>query len=53
MDLINKAAVKLNIKPKSYSKKSRFEFGRTLGAGAYGEVKIATIIETGQQVAIK
>jgi len=34
-------------------KKKLFKFGTTLGSGTYGEVKDATIIETGYPVAIK
>lgn len=33
--------------------KHRFQFVKTLGRGTYGKVKLATEIETGEQVAIK
>ncbi|KAK9248923.1 kinase-like domain-containing protein [Lipomyces tetrasporus] len=44
---------KLSNQPRSYEKKSLYKFGRVLGAGTYGIVKAATVIETGEQVAIK
>ncbi|RKP07631.1 kinase-like domain-containing protein [Thamnocephalis sphaerospora] len=53
MEFLNHLVNKLQQQPETYDKKKLFKFGRTLGAGAYGEVKEATIIATGQPVAIK
>ncbi|KAK9330204.1 kinase-like domain-containing protein [Lipomyces starkeyi] len=44
---------KLSNQPASYERKALYRFGRVLGAGTYGIVKAATVIETGEQVAIK
>ncbi|KAK9368402.1 kinase-like domain-containing protein [Lipomyces kononenkoae] len=44
---------KLAHQPASYERKALYRFGRVLGAGTYGIVKTATVIETGEQVAIK
>ncbi|KAK9237602.1 kinase-like domain-containing protein [Lipomyces kononenkoae] len=44
---------KLAHQPPSYERKALYRFGRVLGAGTYGIVKSATVIETGEQVAIK
>ncbi|KAK7203822.1 calcium/calmodulin-dependent protein kinase [Myxozyma melibiosi] len=44
---------KLSNQPSSYDRKGRYRFGRVLGAGTYGIVKAATVIETGENVAVK
>ncbi|KAK9390800.1 kinase-like domain-containing protein [Lipomyces mesembrius] len=44
---------KLSNQPASYERKALYRFGRVLGAGTYGIVRAATVIETGEQVAIK
>ncbi|KAK9480967.1 kinase-like domain-containing protein [Lipomyces japonicus] len=44
---------KLSNQPESYERKSKYRFGRVLGAGTYGIVKTATTIENGEQVAVK
>ncbi|KAK9488025.1 kinase-like domain-containing protein [Lipomyces starkeyi] len=44
---------KLSNQPASYERKALYRFGRVLGAGTYGIVKAATVIGTGEQVAIK
>ncbi|KAK9374748.1 kinase-like domain-containing protein [Lipomyces chichibuensis] len=44
---------KLANHPASYERKALYRFGRVLGAGTYGIVKAATVIESGDRVAIK
>jgi calcium/calmodulin-dependent protein kinase I len=53
MRLLNHFLTKLHKQPKSYVKKKQFRFGPVLGTGSCGEVKQATVIATGQEVAIK
>lgn len=39
--------------PSSYTKKSHYHFGKTLGAGTFGVVKYAKMNTTGEEVAVK
>lgn len=44
---------KLNGQPASYAQKSKYVFGRTLGAGSFGLVRQARNVETKEEVAVK
>ncbi|KAI5952853.1 CMK2 [Candida jiufengensis] len=44
---------KLKGQPDSYERKTRYVFGRTLGAGSFGIVRYARDRETGEDVAVK
>lgn len=50
---IKKFINKLSGQPTSYSRKSNYTFGRTLGAGSFGIVRYARDATTGEQVAVK
>lgn len=44
---------RLSGQPESYNRKSRYIFGRTLGAGSFGIVRYARDTDTGEDVAVK
>lgn len=44
---------RLSGQPDSYDRKSKYTFGRTLGAGSFGIVRYARDSETGEDVAVK
>lgn len=44
---------KISGQPESYSRKSKYTFGKTLGAGSFGIVRYARDNETGEDVAVK
>lgn len=50
---LKKIIHKIAGQPESYSKKSRFTFGRTLGAGSFGIVRYARDNVTNEEVAVK
>ncbi|CUM66833.1 uncharacterized protein PRCAT00004517001 [Priceomyces carsonii] len=50
---LKKLILKLSGQPDSYSRKSKYTFGRTLGAGSFGIVRHARDNVTGEEVAVK
>lgn len=52
-DGIKKLFHKLSGQPISYSRKGRYTFGRTLGAGSFGVVRYARDQESAEEVAVK
>ncbi|CAK7892261.1 calcium/calmodulin-dependent protein kinase II [[Candida] anglica] len=50
---MNKLFNKITRQPDSYSRKSNFTFGRTLGAGSFGIVRYARDVVTDEEVAVK
>lgn len=44
---------KISGQPESYSRKARYTFGRTLGAGSFGIVRYARNNDTNEEVAVK
>lgn len=53
MTTVSKLFKKISGQPDSYTQKSRYVFGKTLGAGTFGVVRHARDKETGEDVAIK
>lgn len=41
------------MQPENWQNMNRYQFAKQLGDGTYGSVILATVIETGEKVAIK